>query len=276
MMRALRHPSFLVGAVLSALIVALALVSLVWTPADPGRMNILARLRPPSAEFWLGTDQFGRDIASMLMVGARNALTVGLVAVGIGLVLGLALGLLAARADGTILDAAIMRLLDFVFAFPIVLSAILIVTLLGPGLVEAVVAIGLFNVPVFARLARGAALQVMRRDYIRAARLAGAGPARILLRHVVPNIAGLMIVQASVQFAVAILAEASLSYLGLGTQPPAPSWGRMLSDAQTFMARQPFLAIFPGAAIALAVLAFNLLGDGLRDLLDPRLRERGA
>ncbi|MFN3482637.1 MAG: ABC transporter permease, partial [Rhabdaerophilum calidifontis] len=174
------------------------------------------------------------------------------------------------------LDAAIMRLLDFVFAFPIVLSAILIVTLLGPGLVEAVVAIGLFNVPVFARLARGAALQVMRRDYIRAARLAGAGPARILLRHVVPNIAGLMIVQASVQFAVAILAEASLSYLGLGTQPPAPSWGRMLSDAQTFMARQPFLAIFPGAAIALAVLAFNLLGDGLRDLLDPRLRERGA
>lgn len=272
--RMAHHPSFLVGAVLSLAIAGLGALSLVWTPADPTAMNILARLKPPSAEFWLGTDQFGRCIASMIMVGARNALAVGLVAVGIGLSLGLALGLLAARNEGSLLDEALMRVLDFVFAFPVILSAILIVTLVGPGLINAVIAIGLFNVPVFARLARGAALQVLTRDYIRAARLAGAGPFRILRRHVLPNIAGLMIVQASVQFAVAILAEASLSYLGLGTQPPNPSWGRMLSDAQTFMARQPTLAIFPGLAIALAVLAFNLLGDGLRDLLDPRLRER--
>jgi peptide/nickel transport system permease protein len=274
MARAFSHPSFVVGLVLSALIVLAALVSLVWTPMDPARMNILARLRPPSAEFWLGTDQFGRCVASMLMVGARNALAVGLVAIGIGFTIGTALGIFAARNEGSLIDEAIMRVLDFIFAFPVILTAILIVTLLGPGLVNAVIAIGLFNVPVFARLSRGAALQVITRDYIRAARVAGAGTATILVRHVLPNIAGLMIVQASVQFATAILAEAGLSYLGLGTQPPNPSWGRMLSDAQTFMARQPFLAIFPGAAIALAVLAFNLLGDGLRDLLDPRLKDR--
>jgi peptide/nickel transport system permease protein len=274
MERALRHPSFLIGLLLTMLIAFIALLSLVWTPMDPAKMNILARLRPPSAEYWFGTDQFGRSIASMLMVGARNALAVGLVAIGIGCTLGMTLGLLAARNEGSLIDDAIMRILDFVFAFPIILTAILIVTLLGPGLVNAVIAIGLFNVPVFARLSRGAALQVLTRDYIRAARVAGAGTGAILFRHVLPNIAGLMIVQASVQFSTAILAEAGLSYLGLGTQPPNPSWGRMLSDAQTYMARQPSLAIFPGAALALAVLAFNLLGDGLRDLLDPRLEER--
>lgn len=274
MHRAFSHPSLVIGAVISGLIVAVALISFIWTPHDPGQMRILARLRPPSEANWLGTDHFGRDVFSMLMVGARNALAVGLVAVGIGLTLGLALGLIAANMAGTLVDEAIMRACDFTFAFPAILTAILILTFLGPGLVNAVIAIGIFNIPVFARLSRGAALQVMSRDFIRAARVAGLGRRAIILRHLLPNIAGLMIVQASVQFALAILAEAGLSYLGLGTQPPNPSWGRMLFDAQTYLSRAPLLAVFPGLAIALAVLGFNLLGDGLRDVLDPRHRER--
>jgi len=272
--RALRHPSFLIGAALSVLICLLALVSLVWTPQDPTKMHILMRLKGPSAAFWLGTDQFGRDVASMLMVGARNALLTGLVAVAIGLGFGLLFGVVAAQMKGRWVDDAIMRALDFVFAFPAVLSAILILTFLGPGLVNAVIAIGIFNIPVFARVARGATLQVMSRDFIRAAQLARVPKLAILRRHVLPNIAGLMIVQASTQFALAILAEAGLSYLGIGTQPPNPSWGRMLNDAQTFLAISPRLALLPGMAIALSVLAFNLLGDGLRDILDPRLEER--
>lgn len=272
--RALRHPSFLIGAALSVLICLLALVSLVWTPQDPTKMHILMRLKGPSAAFWLGTDQFGRDVASMLMVGARNALLTGLVAVAIGLGFGLLFGVVAAQMKGRWVDDAIMRALDFVFAFPAVLSAILILTFLGPGLVNAVIAIGIFNIPVFARVARGATLQVMSRDFIRAAQLARVPKLAILRRHVLPNIAGLMIVQASTQFALAILAEAGLSYLGIGTQPPNPSWGRMLNDAQTFLAISPRLAMLPGMAIALSVLAFNLLGDGLRDILDPRLEER--
>jgi len=272
--RALRHPSFLIGAALSVLICLLALVSLVWTPQDPTKMHILMRLKGPSAAFWLGTDQFGRDVASMLMVGARNALLTGLVAVAIGLGFGLLFGVVAAQMKGRWVDDTIMRALDFVFAFPAVLSAILILTFLGPGLVNAVIAIGIFNIPVFARVARGATLQVMSRDFIRAAQLARVPKLAILRRHVLPNIAGLMIVQASTQFALAILAEAGLSYLGIGTQPPNPSWGRMLNDAQTFLAISPRLALLPGMAIALSVLAFNLLGDGLRDILDPRLEER--
>jgi peptide/nickel transport system permease protein len=274
MRRAWSHPSLVAGAVLGALLLAVAVLSFVWTPHDPGQMRIALRLRPPDTEFWLGTDPFGRDVASMLMVGARHALLVGLVAVGIGLVAGVTLGMVAARHQGGLIDEALMRGLDVVFAFPAVLTAILILTFLGPGLANAMLAIGIFNVPVFARQARAAAMQVMAQDYIRAARLAGCGTLSILWRHVLPNIAGLMIVQATTQFALAILAEAGLAYLGLGTQPPAPSWGRMLNEAQTYLSRAPLLAIFPGAAIALAVLAFNLLGDGLRDQLDPRREAR--
>lgn len=267
-------PAFRLGTALMLLLIAAALLSLVWTPHDPVEMRILARLRPPSAQHWLGTDQFGRDIASMLLVGARNTLLIGLVAVGIGLAAGVALGLLAASHHGGLADEALMRAMDFTFAFPAVLSAILILTHFGPGVVNAMVAIGIFNIPVFARQARGAALQILAQDYIRAARLAGLGPAAIMARHVLPNMAGLLLVQGSTQFAFAILAEASLSYLGIGTQPPNPSWGRMLNDAQTYLSTAPHLALMPGLAIALAVLAFNLLGDGLRDRFDPRLRER--
>jgi peptide/nickel transport system permease protein len=186
-----------------------------------------------------------------------------------------ALGAFAAVKRGFV-DDFVMRLADFTFAFPAVLSAIMITALLGPGAINAIIAIGIFNIPVFARLARGAALQVLSRDFILAARAAGKGTARITWEHVLPNIAGILVVQATIQFALAILAEASLAYLGLGTQPPNPSWGKMLNEAQTFMQRAPLLAIFPGAAIAVAVLAFNLLGDGLRDIIDPKQRRARA
>lgn len=272
--RALRHPSFMIGLLITSLVVATGLISLLWTPHDPGIMRIMNRLRPPSLMHWLGTDQFGRDVLSMLMVGAQNALLVGIIAVGIGVTIGVTLGMIAAHREGGFVDEAIMRACDFIFAFPAVLTAILILTYLGPGIVNAIIAIGIFNIPIFARVARGAALQVMARDFIRAAQTAGCTGGGIIFRHILPNIAGLVIVQASVQFALAILAEAGLSYLGIGTQPPNPSWGRMLNDAQTYLAQAPLLAIFPGLSIAFAVLGFNLLGDGLRDLLDPKTQER--
>jgi peptide/nickel transport system permease protein len=271
--RRLARPSLVVGGGLTALVASVALVALFWTPWPATAINVRARLQPPSAAHWFGTDHLGRDVLSMIMVGAQNSIAVGLVAVTIGLVLGVALGLIAAARRGWI-EEAVMRLADFTFAFPAVLSAILITALLGPGAINSIIAIGIFNVPVFARLSRGAGRAVWTRDFILAARAAGKGNLRITLEHVLPNIASIIIVQATIQFALAVLAEAGLSYLGLGTQPPLPSWGRMLNEAQTFLRQAPLLAIFPGAAIAIAVLGLNLLGDGLRDLLDPRLARR--
>lgn len=268
--RALRHPSFLAGGLLALLVLGAALLSLWWTPWSPYAMDMAQRLAPPNTRHWLGTDAFGRDVASLLLVGARSSLMAGVVAVGMGLVIGTALGLLAAARRGWV-EELVMRLADFSFAFPAVLSAILFTAAWGAGLVNAIVAIGIFNIPVFARVARAGALSVWSREYVLAARACGKGILRITLEHVLPNIASALIVQATVQFALAILAEAALSYLGLGTQPPQPSWGRMLADAQTLMHQAPLLAIWPGAAIACAVLGLNLLGDGLRDLLDPRL-----
>ncbi|MCR5866003.1 MAG: ABC transporter permease [Aquincola tertiaricarbonis] len=268
--RALRHPSFLAGGVLALLLVLCAVGSLWWSPYPPADIDIPNKLAPPSAAHWLGTDSLGRDIASQLWVGSQNSIVVGVVAVGIGLLVGTLLGALAAARPGWI-DEAVMRFADFSFAFPALLSAIMLTAIYGPGLLTSIVAIGLFNIPVFARITRGAARSVWTRDYVLAARAAGKGRWRITLHHVLPNIASVLIVQATVQFAIAILAEAALSYLGLGTQPPQPSWGRMLNEAQTQMFQAPMLAVYPGAAIALAVLGLNLLGDGLRDLLDPRL-----
>jgi peptide/nickel transport system permease protein len=274
--RAWRHGSFAFGAVLTLLLVGAAVLGLLWTPYDVTQVHIVDKLQGPSTAHWLGTDHFGRDVVSLLLVGAQNSIVVGVVAVGIGVVFGVALGLLAAapgRGGWTEAwaDELLMRFSDLVFAFPAVLSAIMITALLGPGAVNSILAIGIFNVPVFARLARGAAKQVWTREFILAARAAGKGRTRITLEHVLPNIASLLIVQATIQFALAILAEAALSYLGLGTQPPHPSWGRMLNDAQSFLFHAPMLAIYPGVAIALSVLGLNLLGDGLRDLLDPKL-----
>ncbi len=271
--KALGNRNLLVGGTLSLLFLAVALLSLLWTPHPVTEIDIAIKLQTPSAAYLLGTDHFGRDVLSMLMVGARNSVVVALVAVGIGLGLGVPLGALAAARRGW-LDEVVMRFNDFAFAFPALLSAVMITALLGPGAVNSIIAIGIFNIPVFARLTRGGALVVWKREFILAARVAGKGATRITLEHILPNIASLLIVQATIQFALAILAEAGLSYLGLGTQPPQPSWGKMLNEAQTLMFLAPRLAIFPGLAIALTVLGLNLFGDGLRDLLDPRLRRQ--
>ncbi len=273
----LRQRNLLIGGAITASITAMAVVSLVWTPYDPTVMNVASRLQGPSGAHLLGTDAFGRDILSELMVGAQNSIAVGVVAVAIGLGVGTIVGLLAAFPTlgrlGVVIEDLLMRGSDLIFAFPAVLSAIMITALLGPGAINSIIAIGIFTIPVFARLAQGAAKQVWAREFTLAAEAAGKGRLQISFQHVLPNIAGLLIVQATIQFALAILAEAGLSYLGLGTQPPAPSWGRMLLDAQTFLYVAPTLAIWPGLTIALSVLGLNLLGDGLRDYLDPRLRE---
>ena len=265
-----RHPSLVLGALLVALLLGAAALSFLWTPWSPYEMDLAHKLQTPSAQHWLGTDAFGRDVASLLLVGARNTILVGVLAVGMGLGFGTALGLLAAARRGWV-EELVMRLADFTFAFPAILSAILLTAAFGAGIVNAIVAIGIFNIPTFARVARASANAVWGREFILAARACGKGRWRITIDHVLPNIASVLIVQASIQFALAILAEAALSYLGLGTQPPQPSWGRMLAEAQTLMFQAPLLAVWPGVAIALAVLGLNLLGDGLRDLRDPRL-----
>ncbi len=275
--RWLHHPSLVAGALLSALLALAALLSLLWTPYPPAAIDIPHKLLPPGAAHWLGTDHLGRDLASQLLVGAQSSIVVGVVAVGIGLLAGVALGLLAAaqreRGQGWV-DEVVMRGADFTFAFPALLSAIMLGAVYGPGLATSIVAIGIFNIPVFARIARGAALAVWAREYVVAARAAGLGALAITRHHVLPNIASAITVQATISFATAILAEAALSYLGLGTQPPQASWGRMLSDAQALMFQAPLLALWPGLAIMLSVLGLNLLGDGLRDLMDPRLSRR--
>lgn len=271
--RARRHPSFVIGLVLSVLLALAAAVSLVWTPHNPYEVDMGLKLRAPDAAYWLGTDPYGRDIASLLLVGARASIVVGVIAVGIGLLIGTALGLLASARRGWV-EEGIMRLSDFAFAFPAILSAIMMTAVFGPGMVNAIIAIGIYNIPTFARITRASANAVWAREYVLAARACGKGRFAITLEHVLPNILSVLIVQATIRFAIAILAEAALSYLGLGTQPPQPSWGRMLSEAQTLMFQAPMLAVFPGVAIALAVLGLNLLGDGLRDLFDPRLARK--
>ena len=250
-----------------------ALLSLVWTPYPPAAIDVPHKLLAPSAAHWFGADALGRDVASEILAGARVSLLVGVIAVGIGLGFGVALGLIAASVKGVVEDA-IMKACDFAFAFPALLLAILLTATYGPGVVNAIAAIGVANVPVFAKLTRAAANGVLAREYALAARAAGRGPFAVAFDHVLPNIAAPLIVQATIQFAIAILAEAALSYLGLGAQPPLVSWGRMLADAQAWLYVAPRLAVFPGLALAFSVLGLNLLGDGLRDALDPKLRAR--
>ncbi len=260
------------GAALTALFLGAALLSFLWTPHDVETLTIADKLAAPSAKYWLGTDHFGRDTLSMLMVGARTSIAVAIVAVGIGILIGVPLGLTAAASRGGGLDEVIMRGNDLIFAFPSLVIAILITAVFGPSAVNAILAIGIFNIPVFARVTRGGALSLWTLDYILAARVVGKSATRISLEHILPNIANLLIVQGTIQFSLGILAEAGLSYVGLGAQPPTPSWGRMLADAQTMIYTHPRLAILPGLSIVAMVLGLNLMGDGLRDILDPRIR----
>jgi peptide/nickel transport system permease protein len=257
------------GAVLSLLMAAAALLSLVWLPFDPIAMDIVHRLQPPSWLHPFGTDAYGRDLLSNVIAGARASLTAALAACLVGAGLGVPLGLLAASRGGLV-EEIVTRAGDVVFAFPALLTAVLIAAVWGPGMVAVVSAIGLFNISVFARVTRGAALGLLHRDFVLAARVAGKGEVRISFEHILPNCLGLLLVQGAMQFSLAVIAEAGLSYVGLGLQPPTPSWGRLLDAAQTMMSLAPWLAIFPGLAILLTVLGFTLLGDGLRDRLDPR------
>jgi peptide/nickel transport system permease protein len=268
--RLFRNINFTIGFLITLIILLTALFSLGYTPYDPNRMNLSKRFQAPNPTHWLGTDQYGRDILSRVMKGAVNSIIVGVVAVSIGMSFGILLGSLAAFYKKWV-DESIMRISDVLYGFPAVLSAILITSILGPGVVNSMMAIGIFNIPIFARLTRVTSLSIWERDYVTSAKAIGRSNAGIIWRHILPNILSSLIVQGTVQFAIAILAEAGLSYLGLGTQPPHASWGRMLQEAQTFMGTSVWLAIFPGCAIALAVLGFNLLGDGLRDILDPKL-----
>ncbi|KAA3518585.1 ABC transporter permease subunit [Agrobacterium vitis] len=267
------RPTLLIGGLIIILLVAIALLSLVWTPLPPTRMQIIYKLKPPLVHGLLGTDQLGRDLTSMLMVGAWNSLSTAMAAVVLGAGVGTLFGVTVAARRGMV-EALTMRINDVIFAIPPILSAMMLGALLGTGRFTAIIAIAVFMVPVFARVTASAALQVWSRDYVLAARAAGKGQVLITIEHVLPNIASQIIVQIAIQLGLAILTEAGLSFLGLGMPPPAPTWGRMLADSQTYLAAAPWLAILPGLAIALTVLGFNMLGDGLRDLLDPREKGR--
>ncbi len=267
--RALRRVNLMVGALIILALVAVAIVSLFWTPVPPAKMQITHKLEPPFGFGLLGTDQLGHDVQSMLMAGCWNSLSISVSAVAIGGTIGTIIGVSAAAQRG-LFEALIMRACDVIFALPPILSAMILGAFLGTGRSTAIIAIAVFMVPVFARVALGSALQAWSRDYVLAARAIGNTQLSITRRHVLPNIMGSIIVQATIQLGLAILTEAGLAFLGLSVPPPAPTWGRMLADAQTYFHLAPWLALLPGLAIALSVLGFNLLGDGLRDLLDPR------
>ena len=264
--------NLVIGGILSAFMIGLALVSLVWTPHEVTALDIPNKLKAPLTDNLLGTDHLGRDILSMVMVGTRTSIAVALLAVAVGLVFGVPLGLAAAARKGGLIDEFIMRGNDIIFAFPFLLLAILITAVFGPSAVNAILAFGIFNIPVFARVTRGAALSLWQREFIMAARVSGKSTTRISVEHILPNVSDLLIVQGTIQFALGIQVEAALSFVGLGVQPPTPSLGRMLADAQTLIALAPHMALIPGLAVIIIVLGLNLLGDGLRDTLDPRLR----
>jgi peptide/nickel transport system permease protein len=264
----MRSPSLLLGSLLVGLFLLLALASFLY-PVDPNAPDFLSRLRPPSPEHPLGTDPLGRDLLARILHGAKNALLVGGIAVAVGVFLGVPLGLLAGYLGG-LWDGALNLLMETLYALPGLLLALLFAALLGPGALSGMLAVGLSLVPAFYRMARALTLSLKVAPFVEAALALGASPWRVLLRHVLPNLLGPLLVQASLAFAAALLAEAALSYLGLGIQPPDPSLGRMLKEAQSFLPLSPYPALVPGLALSLAVLGFNLLGDGLRDRLDPR------
>jgi len=259
-----------IGTMLTLLIVALALLANQVAPYDPLVLNARHRLEGPSSDFRFGTDRLGRDILSRVVHGARSSLGIAATSVTVSVILGSALGLFAGYFGGAI-DLVIGRIMDVLFSFPALLLAIAVAAMLGPGVRNTALAIAVVYTPLFARVIRGPVISERHRDYVLAARVIGASHAAIIYRHILPNVVSPIIIQTSAALSTAILIEAALSYIGLGTQPPAPSWGTMLSEGRTFLETAPWMSIFPGLAIALTVLAFNLVGDGLRDALDPTL-----
>jgi peptide/nickel transport system permease protein len=261
----------LVGGALVAAVILAAIFAPVLAPWSPYEQHNVDQLVGPSREYPLGTDDLGRDMLSRVLFGARISIQVAAISVSIGLVVGGLLGLVASYFGGA-WDLIIMRIADILFAFPAILLAIAILALLGPSLANVMVAIGIIFVPIFARVVRAAGLVIAREQYVEASRASGASHLRIMLRHILPNAVPVLLVQTTLAISYAILSEAALSFLGLGAQPPAPSWGTMLSTGRGFMTFAPWTGVVPGAAIFLAVLGFNVLGDGLRDILDPRLK----
>jgi len=269
--RLLGHRAAVLGGSIVLLILLSALLADWLAPHDPIRGRLTEMLKPPSADHWLGTDEQGRDILSRIIYGSRTSLQIGLIAVGISLTLGTAIGAFSAYFGGWA-DLVVMRFIDIMLAFPSILLAIAITAILGPNLINAMIAVGIVNMPIYARLVRSSVLSLKEYDFVQAARAAGGGHRRIMGRHILPNALAPLIVQSTLSIGTAMLDAAGLSFLGLGAQPPLPEWGAMLSGAQTYIQLAPWVVTFPGLAIMLAVLGFNLLGDGLRDVLDPRLR----
>ena len=269
--RLLRRKSALFGLIIIVALVLVALLAPLIAPFDPTQQSWTTIRKPPSAQHWFGTDESGRDLLSRVMFGARASLLAGVVSISIALTLGVPVGLLAGYG-GRWVDVLISRITDAMLAIPFLILAIALAAFLGPSLQNAMIAIGVTATPIFVRLTRGQVMAVKVEDYVEAARAVGNPPVRIAVKHILPNILPALIVQATISIATAIIAEASLSFLGLGQQPPAPSWGSMLNTAQRFLTNAPWMALWPGLAIFLAVLSFNILGDGLRDALDPKER----
>lgn len=268
-----RHRIGMIGLTIVTILIVLGILGPYLAPYDPNEMDMSARFAPPSFSHPMGTDDFGRDMLSRIMVGARVSLQVGIIAVGLATVVGSLLGMIAGYSN-RVLDEVIMRSMDVLFAFPAILLAIAILAALGRGVTNAMIAIGIVYTPIFARIARGAVLSVSREEYVEAASAIGARRGRILFRHIFPNSLAPLIVEVSLSLAFAILAEAALSFFGLGTQPPDPSWGRMLSEGRAYFRQSVWMGVFPGLAIMFTVMGFNFLGDGLRDVLDPRLKNK--
>ena len=269
--RLIRRKSAVLGLVIIVLFVGMAIFAPLIAPYDPTQQSWTSIRKPPSAQHWFGTDESGRDLFARVIFGARASLLAGVVSISIALSLGVPFGLLAGYG-GKWTDALISRITDAMLACPFLILAIALAAFLGPSLQNAMIAIGVTATPIFVRLTRGQVMAVKVEDYVEAARAVGNPPVRIAVKHILPNIMPSLIVQATISIATAIIAEASLSFLGLGQQPPAPSWGSMLNTAQRFLTNAPWMAVWPGVAIFLAVLSFNILGDGLRDALDPRER----
>ena len=254
------------------LVYILAAVFAPWiSPYDPFAIDLVNKLQPPSLHHWMGTDDKGRDILSRIIFGSRLSLTVGFVSVLIGALIGVTLGLISGYY-GKLLDSIIMRFIDVLLAFPGILLALAIISALGPDLVNVMIAVGIFSIPTFARIVRGSTISLKKVEYIESIKALGASDIRIIFAHILPNILSPIIVQGTLRLATAILTAAGLSFLGMGAQPPSPEWGAMLSNGRTFLWSAPHVATFPGLVIALIVIGFNLLGDGLRDALDPRMK----